>query len=936
MMKYNFTITVSGIWDPGAGFLLWGEKADGFYLNHTELKLNLFAEHRESFYGSFLPESNYCGIPVVKLSPSIALSFLAQLPPADFISWQWSSQIASWQKVAPLIKQMVAEGRWLPDYSKWQMGQNAWRLMIPAESITDNGCFFINEWANGVINEITQIDHILNNKSYAGLNFIDEEDWLIAIGWRQDNTPFNTCLQLIEPAAGHSWSLRVWLQDKANADVLVEYQGNDANDSAVYPQAWLNYLDRPGRDIAKWCQLLPELENQKKVAGLKKELTEEAAWSFLTNGSIQLAEAGFTVFLPTWWDELRQQKPRLKFKTKSSVGSAGNSMLGLQQIIQFDWKMAVGDMELSAEEFSQLVAEKKRLLNIGGRWIQLDPSFLQKVQKILKQKKNGLSLGEVLQMHLLAGTTAREGYVLDEAAENYSIPMEIELSGHLAQMMDRLTQADALPINEPPATFHGALRNYQRTGFSWLMFLRNFGLGACLADDMGLGKTIQFIAYLLAVKAESKKPTPSLLICPTSVTGNWQMELKRFGPDLQVYLHYGPQRIRNDKFAAAIEGADIVITTYTLAQIDQEELRSVHWNSICLDEAQNIKNAYTKQATAIRKLKGFHKIAMTGTPMENRLTELWSIMDFLNPGYLGSLGSFKKQFVNVIEKSRDAQAIEQIQRLVRPLLLRRVKNDPAIELDLPEKQEFKEYVTLTAEQASLYENVLADLFERLKKASNMERRGLVLATLTKLKQLCNHPALLLKDRASNTLRVRSTKVERLLAMVEELRAAGDKCLIFTQYVEMGHLLKQVLSKELDEPVLFLHGGTSKNKRDMMIARFQNEIPSNEPPPGIFILSLKAGGTGLNLTAANHVFHIDRWWNPAVENQATDRAHRIGQSRHVQVRKFITLGTLEERINEMIEHKQSLNEMIVGGGEGWITELSTDELREIFALRREWV
>ncbi|UJF36519.1 DEAD/DEAH box helicase [Paenibacillus hexagrammi] len=453
---------------------------------------------------------------------------------------------------------------------------------------------------------------------------------------------------------------------------------------------------------------------------------------------------------------------------------------------------------------------------------------------------------------------------------------------------------------------------------------------------MGLGKTIQWITYLLSVKEWEKPETPSLLVCPTSVLGNWQMELKRFAPTLNVHLHYGPQRLKGDAFKENLKDIDLVLTSYTLSHLDEAELSAISWNSICLDEAQNIKNAYTKQASAIRRLDGYHRIALTGTPIENRLTELWSIFDFANPGYLGTIREFTHRYVNAIERTRDTDTINKVQKLIRPFLLRRVKKDPAIQLDLPEKNESKTFVSLTAEQGSLYENYIQDMFERLDKLSAMERRGLILAALTKLKQVCNHPALMLKEGLAAPWSGCSNKLERLLEMVQELRQEGDKCLIFTQFVETGHLLQHVLQQELSEPVLFLHGGTSKTARDEMIAHFQDaSVPAAEQR-SIFILSLKAGGIGLNLTAANHVFHYDRWWNPAVENQATDRAFRIGQTRHVQVHKFVTLGTLEERIDEMIERKLGLSQQIVGTGENWITELTTDELRDLFSLRREWV
>jgi SNF2 family DNA or RNA helicase len=516
------------------------------------------------------------------------------------------------------------------------------------------------------------------------------------------------------------------------------------------------------------------------------------------------------------------------------------------------------------------------------------------------------------------------------------LQIEVELNSYLKKFVHQLQAVSSIPRISPPATLHADLRAYQVEGVSWLLFLRQYGLGGCLADDMGLGKTVQFIAYLLCSREEAMTG-PSLLVCPMSVIGNWQKELQRFAPSLRVYVHYGSQRAKEDSFVENLGDYDLVITSYTLAHLDQEDLGRVKWDAICLDEAQTIKNANTKHRKALRQLNAYHRIALTGTPIENRLTELWSIFDFLNPGYLGSLSAFSKAYVNPIEKNNDTQRIAQVQMLIRPFLLRRVKKDPAIQLDLPEKNERKTYVSLTVEQGALYEHVVQELFEKLQTAEGMAKKGLILGALTKLKQICDHPTLLLKDESTSNFEQRSNKLVRLLEIVDELRSEGDKCLIFTQYVEMGHLLQRLMEQKWLEPVLFLHGGIPKAKRDRLVVQFQE--PSTEKDAasaGIFILSLKAGGTGLNLTAANHVFHFDRWWNPAVEDQATDRAFRIGQTRDVHVHKFVTLGTLEERIDEMIERKQGLSKQIVGSGENWITEMSNQELREIFALRKEWV
>ena len=468
------------------------------------------------------------------------------------------------------------------------------------------------------------------------------------------------------------------------------------------------------------------------------------------------------------------------------------------------------------------------------------------------------------------------------------------------------------------------LRPYQQLGMSWLLFLRQYGFGATLADDMGLGKTIQLITYLLKVK-EAENTGPALIICPTSVLGNWQKELEKFAPSLSVYLHYGSNRLKGEDFTKEANGVDVVLTSYGLSHIDFEEFDSLSWSSISIDEAQNIKNAATKQSRAVRKLKGLHHIALTGTPMENRLTELWSIFDFTNHGYLGSLGQFQKQFVVPIEKEDEKPKIGQLQSLIRPFLLRRTKKDEDVALNLPDKLEQKEYCPLTAEQASLYEQLVKDTLDNVEKLSGIERKGLILQMLSRLKQLCNHPALYLKEERPDHLLERSSKLEKLQELIGFAIDQGESCLIFTQYIEMGHMIQRMLRDEFDIEVPFLNGSVPKQQRDRMITRFQDrEFP-------VFLLSLKAGGTGLNLTAANHVIHYDRWWNPAVENQATDRAYRIGQKRFVHVHKFICTGTLEEKIDLMLDKKQALNDEVIRS-DSWITELSTDDLRDLIHLR----
>lgn len=452
-----------------------------------------------------------------------------------------------------------------------------------------------------------------------------------------------------------------------------------------------------------------------------------------------------------------------------------------------------------------------------------------------------------------------------------------------------------------------------------------------VANNILCHNTIQTIAFLLHLKEQDVLEAPVLLVCPTSVLGNWQREVKKFGPPLKVMLHHGDKRAKGKAFAKAISGKDLVITSYPLLQRDAKDLQSVSWQGVVVDEAQNIKNPEAKQSQAARELQAQFRIALTGTPVENRLQELWSILDFLNPGYLGARQFFQRRFGIPIEKYGDTASLQTLRSLVQPFILRRLKTDREIIQDLPEKQEMTVFCGLAAEQAQLYQKMVEASLAEIESAEGLQRRGMILALLVKLKQICNHPAQFLKESALGAAQ-RSGKLQRLEEMLEEVLLEGDRALIFTQFAEWGKLLKPHLERELGREVLFLYGSTRSSDREEMIDRFQHD-PQGPP---IMILSLKAGGTGLNLTRANHVFHFDRWWNPAVENQATDRVFRIGQTRNVQVHKFVCTGTLEEKIHDMIESKKALADQVVGAGEQWLTELDTDGLRNLLLLDRNAV
>ncbi len=470
--------------------------------------------------------------------------------------------------------------------------------------------------------------------------------------------------------------------------------------------------------------------------------------------------------------------------------------------------------------------------------------------------------------------------------------------------------------------FQGELRPYQRYGASWLRFLESRVLGACLADDMGLGKTVQVIAVALST---ARPASPTLVVCPMSVAGNWQREFARFAPSLKTFVHHGEQRLSKEEFHARALKSDIVITPYSLVWRDLASLERVVWGRIVLDEAQNIKNEKSLQAGAVKKLKAGSRIALTGTPVENRLAELWSIMDFLNPGVLGTAAEFSENYGVPVEKEKDAGKAEALREKIAPFLLRRLKTDKTVIQDLPEKNEMKVFCGLTPEQADLYRKFLAENLEKIKALGGIKRKGQILTALIRLKQICNHPVHFLKD--GGTLENRSGKLDRLAEMLEEAVSEGDKALVFTQFSEMGNLMGPYFAEKLGCPVLYLCGGTSRMERDRLVKNFQSGIKG----PAVFILSLRAGGTGLNLTAANHVFHFDRWWNPAVENQATDRAFRIGQTRDVQVHKLISMGTLEERIDRVLEKKMDLAGQIIDTGEDWITEMSDRQIEEFLLL-----
>ncbi len=715
----------------------------------------------------------------------------------------------------------------------------------------------------------------------------------------------------VAPGVGtERWHLELLARDVNDPSLMVPLDDVWAGTAPFTPGAAEELLAGLGRLVRLAPELAPVLEAPVPT-GI--DLDDDAVVRLLRDHVAALEEVGIGVLLPSWWTRGRRFGLRAKASSSSSDGAVTEAGFSLDQLVSFRWEAALGERRLTKADLAALAsaAEAKRaLVRVRGEWVLVDPSEIAAI------------LDRVGTRHEATGAELlRAGLGLDTLGTPDDVAVVgVVADGPLGELLDGALHSTVSPVPTPD-DFCGELREYQQRGVGWLAFLGRLGLGACLADDMGLGKTAQLIATVLADPAKG----PTLVVCPVSVLGNWRNELERFAPHLSVLVHHGADRCRDDGFAELAADHDVVLTTYGVVVRDVELLETTPFARVALDEAQQVKNSGTAQARAVARLRAGRRIALTGTPVENRLSELWSLMHVLNPGLLGSLTSFKRRFAGPIERDQDPDAAALLRRITTPFVLRRLKSDRTIIADLPDKIEQTERCPLTREQATLYQAVVADLLDAADGVEGIERRGLVLAGITKLKQVCNHPAHLLGD--GSALPNRSGKLTRVEELLDEILAAGDKVLCFTQYTQWGELLRGHLARRFGVEPLWLHGGVSRARRDKIVASFAD---ADGPP--LFLLSLKAGGTGLNLTAAQHVIHLDRWWNPAVEDQATDRAYRIGQRRTVHVHKLVSSGTIEERIDAMIADKRALAERVVGDGEQWLTELSTDELRDVIELR----
>jgi SNF2 family DNA or RNA helicase len=726
----------------------------------------------------------------------------------------------------------------------------------------------------------------------------------------------------IEAVSPGGWELELLLQAADDPSLLVE--ASTVWDSVDATRKVLErHLDRPQErlleELGRAASLYPRLESAlDEATPTTLELTAAEADEFLREYAELLQQAGFGVVLPAWWNEPdRRLGARLAAESDdaSSVDSSVGG-IGVDQLCEFSWEVVLGGDPLPEAELEELAALKRPLVRVRGQWVSLQDGDVERALDLYEQRNSE-------EMTVADAIQTATGLADDDP----ELPVvDYEFEGALETLFE--TDLETwIEDAETPADFDGQLRPYQKRGLGWITYLEDHGFGGILADDMGLGKTIQVLARLVAERTDATAPGPTLVVCPLSVVGNWKHETHDFAPQLDVYVHHGTDRHSGDALTDAIDAHDVIVTTYGVVRNDIDHLQDSKFHRVALDEAQKIKNTGAKRTQAIRALSARHRLALTGTPVENRLGELWSIMEFCNPGLLGSETAFRDTFARPIERYGDEHKTEQLRRLIRPFILRRSKTDERVIDDLPDKIEIKDYCTLTEEQATLYGAATDELLGEVEQASDMERRGKVLQLINALKAICNHPRQYHDD--GSQIAGRSGKLARLDNLATEILDSDERALIFTQYTSMAELIRQYLQQELGQRVLYLHGGTPQQRRDELVEQFQ----SPDGPP-FFLLSLRAGGTGLTLTAANHVIHYDRWWNPAVEDQATDRTYRIGQTEDVQVHKLICEGTVEEAIDQTIEQKRDLADSVLAEGEEWLTELSNDELREMVTLSEE--
>ncbi|AOD22537.1 helicase [Rhodococcus sp. p52] len=925
-----------GLWSPGSGLMLWWAPAAEPDPDALPSALRRWIDrpfrHRVTL--TFPTETEPSTLPAVAVAPADAAELLLDMPRRPggvggdlrYLA-HVARGIERWAQAGRVAPELVrVEKQW---WARWRLlgGEKtrAWSAelaaaMSPAQRQLGRPVDLLDDLCRELTDPIVRTLHGSSTSLHPLVAALAEgsphprgtqrmadalEEWRASLaGYEPD-----LVLRLVEPddvddgvGADSIWRLEVCLRPEGQSPTPLPVEDTDPH-----------LLQIGVRKLGTALQAYPRLQDvPRDPDSLDLLLPTPVVVDLVEHGARELDAAGIAVLLPRAWTRV---DPSLRLQVESPVApvSADDSVVGMNAIVSYEWQLAVGDMLLTPSEMEELVAANSDLVKLRGKWVRADAEALARAARyVTAHSAEDATLGSLFAQ--FTGDDAPPAEVT-----------EISASGWVEMLLDGQAHPEPVPV---PAGLNAELRPYQQRGLDWLAFMSRLGLGAVLADDMGLGKTIQVLALLAHERESGLRNAPTLLVCPMSVVGNWQREAERFVPDLRVHVHHGAQRLSGPALAAAAADHDLVVTTYAIAARDVAQLATLTWQRVVLDEAQHVKNTATAQSRATRAVPAAHRIALTGTPVENRLEELRAILDFANPSLLGTAASFRARFAVPIERDHDAVAAARLRALSAPFVMRRVKTDPDVISDLPEKFEQTVRANLTAEQAALYRAVVDDMMRRIRDKEGMARKGAVLAALTRLKQVCNHPAHYLGD-GSPVLRRgrhRSGKLGLVEDIVESVLADGEKVLLFTQFREFGELLVPYLEERFATTVPFLHGGVSKGRRDAMVDGFQSE---GGPP--IMVLSLKAGGTGLNLTAANHVVHLDRWWNPAVENQATDRAFRIGQRRDVQVRKLVCVGTVEERIDEMLTGKQELAEIVVGSGENWITELSTDQLHSLLTL-----
>nr|WP_243876266.1 DEAD/DEAH box helicase [Streptomyces sp. 846.5] len=732
----------------------------------------------------------------------------------------------------------------------------------------------------------------------------------------------------LELGRGDSFRAVVQLRSLADPTVLADaadlWSGRATAPELFGPRAQVDTLLTLRRAARAWPPAGRLLE---AAAPTGLELSDEEAQALLGEAAESLSAAGVAVH---WPKELVRELTAagvLEPARRKGTQSSAESFLSSGGLLDFRWRVALGDQELTEEELERLVQAHRPIVRLRDQWVVVDPELVRRLRRAAESRTPSLTAIDAL------------GAALTGSVEVDGERVAVTAGGALEELRARIADPEAGTTTgtgaarkpmDPPKALVATLRDYQLRGLNWLHRMTSLGLGGCLADDMGLGKTVTLIALHLRRQERKATAGPTLVVCPASLLGNWEREIQRFAPATPVHRFHGPGRDLDgldglDGLGGGAKGG-FVLTTYGTMRRDAERLAQQPWGLLVADEAQHVKNPHAHTAQALRTIPSRGRVALTGTPVENNLSELWSLLDWTTPGLLGTLTSFRDRYARAVEGDRDEQAAARLAALVRPFLLRRRKSDPGIAPELPPKTETDQPVSLTKEQVSLYEALVRELMAEIEEKQGIARRGLVMKLLTGLKQVCNHPAQFLKEPENAKLPGRSGKLELLDELLDTVLAGDGSALVFTQYVAMGRLIERHLS-DRGVDTLFLHGGTTVKRREEMVDAFQ----AGEKK--VFLLSLKAAGTGLNLTRAGHVIHYDRWWNPAVEDQATDRAYRIGQTQPVQVHKLIAEGTVEDRVAEMLRQKRELADSVLGTGEAAFSELSDSELAELVTLRR---